>query len=184
MRIVNQKTLNLIKSFEGLHDGDKRTPLLEPQRDPIGIWTIGWGSIWDMQGRRVTRYTPPITLEEAEKLLVKRVQLVSRKINPMLKIYLPDDSFGALVSFAYNVGVGAFRASTLRRRVNSANWADVPRQFRRWNKAGGKILKGLIRRREAEAEQFIEGLLDAGYIIYDSGIYYGKQSHGATGKIS
>ena len=166
-RPVAPEGYDLIKRFESLHDGDPNTPLLEPQRDPVGIWTIGWGSIWDLEGKRVTAHTAPITHDQAEVLLQREVGRHAVGVDRYLDIWLPDLSFAAVVSFAYNLGVGAFRASTLRRRINSGNWWDVPHQFSRWNKAGGRVLRGLVRRRRAEAELFMRGVLQAGYIVVD-----------------
>lgn len=166
--------VDLIKEFEGIHDGDRSTPILEPERDPIGIWTLGWGSILDFHGRPVTANTPGITIEQAEQLLMREILAKSRALNRYVDIWLPDKSFSALVSFSYNLGVGAFRASTLRRRVNSGAFWDVPHQFSRWNKAGGRVLKGLIRRRSAEADLFMTGLDEDGYVVWSQNYLTGS----------
>ena len=170
-RPVVKPGVDLIKQFEGLHDGDKSTAILEPQRDPIGIWTIGWGSIYDLAGRRVTRNTAPITRDMAEMLLRREIRQKAVGVNKLTDVWLPDLSFAALVSFAYNLGIGAYRASTLRQRINAGDWSDVPHQFSRWNKAGGKVFNGLVRRRAAESEMFMRGLLKDGYIIEKEGVY-------------
>ena len=92
-----------------------------------------------------------ITEAEVENLLRQDVATAERAVLRLIHVPLTDEQFDALVSFTYNLGSGALQRSTLRRVINRHHHADVPRQLRRWVYAGGRKLKGLVRRREAEA---------------------------------
>lgn len=142
--------LPLIKEFEGLH--------LTPYLCPAGVPTIGWGSTRDLGGNPITMKTPPITPLVADLMLMKEVFWCELGVYRALKVPLSHKSVGALTSFCYNLGLGALRSSTLLRKINEGDWDEVPRQFMRWNKAGGVVLPGLTRRRTAEADLFMEGL--------------------------
>lgn len=135
----------LCRRFEGLH--------LEPYLDPIGIPTIGYGATFYEDGRRVTLKDPAITKERAEALLMWHLR---RHFLPEVMALCPGADtpprIAALLDFTFNLGAGNLRASTLRRRVNAGLWDEVPAQFMRWNKAGGRVLRGLTRRRQAEVD--------------------------------
>lgn len=136
-------TLALIRRFEGLY----RSPYL----CPAGVPTIGYGATYYEDGTRVQLTDPAITRERAEALLLWHVRNVYL---PMVRRLCPGaDNVGrlaALIDFAFNLGGGNLKASTLRRRVNAQRWAEVPAELRKWNKAGGRVLRGLVSRREAE----------------------------------
>jgi lysozyme len=153
MRKVNKATTDLIKSFESL--------FLKPYLDPINIPTIGYGTIMYEDGSKVTMNDLAITEERAIELLTWEVNEKSDAIEKMVKIEINDNEFGALVSFAYNVGVKALHDSTLLKLLN-ANQAreSVGDQFLRWNKAGGKELAGLTRRRQAERALFLQPIVE------------------------
>lgn len=143
---VNKATLDLIKAFEG----KKLTAYL----DPIKIWTIGYG--------HTTAAGPPavvpgmtITSDEAAAILAVDVGKFSAGVAKYVKVPVNDNQFGAMVSFAYNVGVGAFSRSTLLKKVNAGDFVGASAEFMKWTKAGGVVLKGLIRRREAERALFL-----------------------------
>lgn len=153
------EAVELIKRWEGVHDGNPKTALLEPQKDPIGIPTLGYGAIYGLDGQRVTMDHRAITLDEAKALLMRDLVRFENAVRSLITIPMHPLMFGALVSFTYNLGQGNLRASTLRRRINNQRWEDVPRQFRRWNKAEGKVLRGLTLRRSSEADMFMEGLV-------------------------
>lgn len=141
-----------IKGFEGLHDGDPRTSILEPKRDPIGLWTAGWGHLLT---KDVTAPRPPaITLEEAEEFLEQDINKAARSVLRLVKRPLTDGEYAALIDFVFNLGPGSLQMSTLLRRVNEGDTYmdyDIPYQFMRWVYAGGKKLPGLVKRRAAEA---------------------------------
>lgn len=134
----------LCRPFEGLY--------LRPYLCPAGVPTIGYGSTFYADGSRVQMTDPPITREQAEDLLMHTLR--TRFAPAVARLCPGADTPGrvaALIDFAYNVGEGNLRNSTLRRRVNDGQWDDVPAQLMRWNKAGGRVLAGLTRRRAAEA---------------------------------
>lgn len=157
------QAVELIKSFEGIADGDPTTVNLDPYLCPAGYWTIGWGHVaLDPRGKQIkgaenkalarSVYPGGITKAEAEALLADDVSRFSVGVEQLLKTTISDARFCALVSFAFNVGVGALARSTLLRLVNEGAFDLVPAQFLRWTTAGGKELAGLKRRREAEAK--------------------------------
>jgi lysozyme len=164
VRGINQAGLELIKSFEGILDGDPTTVNIDPYLDPIGIWTIGWGHAISVGGkflrgkenRKAARdlYPGGITLEQAEQLLRGDLLDTCRDVAALVKVPLTDNQFAALVSFGFNVGCGNLGKSTLLRKLNGKDYAGAAAEFARWNKAGGKVLGGLTRRRAAEAALF------------------------------
>lgn len=154
MRKVNKAGIDLIKSFEGL--------FLKPYLDPIKIPTIGYGTIKYENGKSVTMADPAITEERAIELLEWEVNEKAHNVERMVKVQINDNEFAALVSFAYNVGWPALEKSTLMKLLNSnADRAAVADQFLRWNKAGGKELAGLTRRRQAERSLFLQPVVES-----------------------
>lgn len=147
---MNAAGLALLKGFESLHDGDPETPGLEPLRDPVGIWTLGWGAIWDGAGRRVTAATPAISQDEADALLRRDLGHAEQAVAAYVTAPLTANQFAALVDFAYNVGSGMLRASTLRARINRGDPDAAAEELPKWRRAGGRVLPGLVRRRAAE----------------------------------
>lgn len=143
-RQINQKGLNLIRDFEGLR--------LLAYKDPVGILTIGYGHTGDdvKEGQRITSYG-------ADLLLLQDIERFEREVERLVKVPLTDNQFSALVCFVYNIGVGNFTKSTLLKCVNEKRFIDASNEFLRWNKAGGQVLPGLSRRREAERELFLDG---------------------------
>lgn len=139
MRRINEAGLALIKEFEGLR--------LTSYRCPAGVWTVGYGSTGPHVVPGMT-----ITEEEAETLLTDDLRRFEEGVEQLVEVPLNDNQFAALVSFAFNLGLGALSGSTLLRLLNEGDYASVPAQLARWNKAGGKVLAGLSRRREAEGE--------------------------------
>lgn len=121
-----------------------------PYLDPIGIPTIGWGFTRYADGRVVTLLDRPIEPAAADSLLGT---LMSDVLGSCVRLCPGADTPGrlaALADFTYNLGVGRLSASTLRRAVNSGAWGNVPAELRKWRLAGGRILPGLVLRREAE----------------------------------
>ena len=164
MREINQAGLDLIKSFEGIPDGDPTTVNLDAYLDPVGIWTIGWGHairvgndfLRGAQNRARARglYPGGLTIAQAEALLRADLMDTCRDVEAAVKVPISDNQFGALVSFTFNLGAGNFRKSTLLRLVNARQFGPAAGEFQKWNKAGGKVLAGLTRRRVAEATLF------------------------------
>jgi lysozyme len=164
VREICQAGLDLIKSFEGIEDGDPSTVNLDPYLDPVGIWTIGWGHAIrvgndflrgaDNRAKAFALYPGGLTLAQAETLLRADLLTRCRDVSSVLTRNVNDHQFAALVSFAYNCGVANLRQSTLLRLVNSGDFAGAAREFCKWNKSGGQVLPGLTRRRQAEADLF------------------------------
>ena len=164
MRDLNDAGLDLIKSYEGIPDGDPATVNIDPYLDPVGIWTIGWGHAISvggayLRGRQNRKaafdlYPGGITMEQAEALLRGDVLDTCRDVEALVEAPLTDNQYAALVSFTFNLGRGSLAKSTLLRKLNDGDYAGAAAEFPRWNKAGGKVLKGLVERRAAEAELF------------------------------
>ena len=139
MKIVYEG-LKMIKHFEGLE--------LNAYQCAAGVWTIGYGHTKGVQQGMV------ISEETADEMLVEELKEFENYINDMVNCTLNQNQFDALVSWVYNLGPANLQASTLLNVLNAGDYAGVPAQIKRWNKAGGKVLEGLTRRREAEADLF------------------------------
>jgi lysozyme len=135
-----------IRKFEGL----KLTAYL----CPANVWTIGYGSTFYENGSKVQQ-GDKITLDRADRLLLEMVKRFEISVKGLVKSNINDNQLGALTSFAFNVGVGALSKSTLLKKVNTnPDDPTIRNEFMRWTKAGGKVLKGLVTRREAEANLY------------------------------
>ena len=137
---ISQEGLSLIKKFEGCE--------LKAYRCAANVLTIGYGSTKNV------KEGDTITQEEADKLLLHEMKEYEGYINDMVKSDLKQNEFDALVSWVFNLGPSNLSSSTLLNRLNNKMWDDVPNQIKRWNKAGGEVKQGLVRRREAEALLF------------------------------
>lgn len=144
---LSQKGLELIKSFEGLS--------LVPYVCAGGINTIGYGNTYYTNGKKVSLQDPKITALQAEELLRNSLSNYEKAVDSFCRDDISQSQFDALVSFCYNVGTGNLQKSTLIKKVN-ANPKDVTiaDEFMKWNKAKGTVLKGLTRRRQAEANLY------------------------------
>lgn len=140
---ISQVGINLIKAFEGCR--------LNSYKCQAGILTIGYGHT----GLDV-KTGQTITLKQAEELLVKDLQKFVKGVNEAVKTEITQNQFDALVSFAYNCGLGALRESTLLKLVNKKQFEAASLEFAKWNKGGGKVLAGLTRRRKTEHDLFIK----------------------------
>ena len=134
----------LCRRFEGFY--------AQPYLCPAGVPTIGYGATHYLDGRPVRMSDPAITRDQAEQLLLAMIRKTYLPAVQQLCPAVTDaNRLAALIDFTFNLGAGNLRASTLRRRVNAGEWEDVPAQLMRWNKAGGRVLRGLTIRRQAEA---------------------------------
>jgi lysozyme len=142
---MTEEGLALIRRFEGFRG--------EAYRCPAGVWTIGYGHTSQAGPPRVT---PGMRMSEAEAeaVLARDVQEFARAVTAALRRDVSPQQFSALVSFAYNVGAGAFTRSSVLKAVNEGDMEAVPARLRLWVKADGRTLQGLVRRREAEAALF------------------------------
>jgi len=154
MRKVNKAGIELIKGFEGL--------FLKPYLDPIKIPTIGYGTIKYENGAKVSMKDPAITEERAVELLQWEVDMKAAAVEKMVKVALNDNEFAALASFSYNVGSSALEKSTLMKLLNAgSDRKAIADQFLRWDKAGGQVLPGLTRRRQAERSLFLQPVVES-----------------------
>ena len=146
---ISDNGLNLIKEFEGLE--------LSPYLDAVYVSTIGWGNTYYENNVKVKMTDNPITEERAEELLRNIVNNdFASFVNRYVKVDLTQNQFDALVSFIYNLGHVNFRNSTLLKKINNKDFIGASNEFMRWNRAGGKVLNGLTRRRLAEKELFLK----------------------------
>ena len=145
-RRINQAVLNLIKEFEGFRS--------KAYLCPAKVWTIGYGSTFYPNGRRV-KSGDVIDHTQGEELLKATVKTFEEGVDRAVKVPLTNNQFLALVSFAFNVGLGAFRGSTLLRVLNRGNYQEAANQLLRWDRANGRRLAGLTRRRKAERSPFL-----------------------------
>lgn len=145
--------LQLIKQFEGFRS--------TAYKCPAGVWTIGYGSTFYLDGNRV-KEGDTITEKDAEILLGKMVEDFRLKVLKIVPKTLPNKAIDALVSFAYNCGVGALQRSTLLKKIkeNPLNLKGVEKEFAKWNKGGGKVLQGLVKRRKLEFEMYENAILE------------------------
>jgi len=142
-RKINTHGLDFIKQWEGMR--------LEAYKCSAGVWTIGYGHT------RTARPGLHITREKAEALLIEDLRVFEAAVDDAVMVPLTNNQFAALVSWTFNVGVGAMRQSTLVKRLNDGDYASVPAQLARWNKVKGKPNTGLANRRAAEAGLWARG---------------------------
>ena len=165
---ICQEAIDLIKEFESLHDGDLSKIGLQPKLCPSGVATVGWGhALLNDSGeflrgkeglKEAYHLYGSLSEKDAEALLAQDLAEFAIGVNKLVEVYLTDKQFGACVSLAYNIGLPAFKNSTVLRKVNSGDFKEAADAFLLWNKANGKVLAGLVRRRKAERLLFLSGL--------------------------
>lgn len=139
-----QVAAELCRRFEGFYS--------RPYLCPASVATIGYGATFYESGERVTLKDPALNRKQAEALLLWMVR--TRYLPSVVKLCPGVDNpyrLAALIDFAFNLGAGNLKSSTLRRKVNAGQWEDVPVELRKWVNGGGRVLPGLVKRREAEA---------------------------------
>jgi len=137
---LGEKGTEILKYFEGCR--------LEAYQDSVGVWTIGYGHTKGvLEGMTITQ-------EGAEQLLQTELEEYEGYIEKYVTVPLTQNQFDALVVWVYNLGPTNFRNSTLLKELNAGNYNAAGQEITRWNKAGGKVLAGLVKRREAEAQLF------------------------------
>ena len=137
---ISKEGIALIKKFEGCE--------LQSYQDSVGVWTIGYGHTKGVaKGLKITQ-------EEAEAMLDTELSEYEEYVETLVKVGLSQCQFDALVAWTYNLGPTNLKNSTMLTVLNQARYEDVPSEMKRWNKAGGEVLQGLVRRREAEALLF------------------------------
>lgn len=155
MKKINKKGLELIKHFEGCK--------LSVYLDAVGLPTVGYGHM-----DKTMKVGTKITQEEANRLLEEDVARFERGVEELVTVQLNSNEFSALVCFSFNVGLEALKSSTLLKKVNGKSDAAA-QEFLKWTRAGGKVLPGLVRRRQAEMELFLEPVVIGGN-AYEDGV--------------
>ena len=136
--------VELCKAYEGFSS--------KPYLCPAGVATIGYGSTHYGYNMPVTLHDVHITREEAKKLLLNEINKVALgvlRLCPVLASY--NNKLNAVVDFSYNLGLGRLQTSTLRRKINEQKWDEACTELLKWNRGGGRVLTGLVKRRKAEA---------------------------------
>jgi lysozyme len=137
---TSQEGIALIKKFEGCE--------LEAYQCSANVWTIGYGHTAGVSEGDVC------TQEDADRMLAEDLEEFEGYVKEAVDVSLEQHNFDALVAWTYNLGPGSLQSSTMLKRLNEENFNEVPNEMRRWNKSGGQVLDGLVRRREAEALLF------------------------------
>ena len=141
---ASQELVDFIKTFEKFSG--------VPYKDAGGILTIGYGHVI-LSGEKFDS----ITELQGEEILRKDLTKAENAVKRGITSPLAQNQYDALVSFAFNTGNGGVNGSTLQKRINSGDYTSVPDEMKRWNKVGGKVVKGLVNRREDEVEMFRDG---------------------------
>ena len=137
---ISEEGKALIKKFEGCK--------LEAYKCPAGVWSIGFGFTKDVKEGDTW------SQDHAEHMLDVELEEYEGYINDLVDVPLEQHQFDALVAWVYNLGAGNLISSTLLIKLNAKEYADIPHEIQRWNKAAGEVLEGLVRRRKAEALLF------------------------------
>ena len=144
--VITNKLKELVKEFEGCK--------LKAYKCPAGIWTIGYGNTQYENGKAV-KEGEVISLERAEQLLEVILIKFVQQVGELVKSKVNQNKKDALTDFAYNCGVGNLRSSTLLKKVNAdPNDKTIRAEFEKWTRANGKVLNGLVKRRNAEANLY------------------------------
>lgn len=140
---IDQAGIGAIKAHEGFRN--------KAYKDSGGVWTIGYGHTGGV------RKGNTISLQEGENFLRQDLKTAISGVVDNVKVPLTQNQFNALVSFVFNVGVGAFKKSTMLRHLNKGDYARAAAEFPRWKYVSGKVSKGLVNRRAAERKMFTKG---------------------------
>ncbi len=161
---VIKECVGLAKKHEGLYTLNKKDGLVYAYHDPVGYPTIGYGNLLSMQKYGDLSKYAPKTIAECEKdleaELLEKMKIVV-KMSPVLA--KPENAYRlvAITDFAFNIGQGDYQESTLKKRVDAEDWDRAVVEIKRWNKADGKVLRGLVKRRADEAALLLREVEDA-----------------------
>lgn len=144
---TSNKGKAIIKQYEGFRS--------KPYLCPANVPTIGYGATYYLDGSKVKLSDPAISEADADRLLDKMLLKYEQAVGRYTQVPLTQNQFDALVSFCYNVGAENLRTSTLLKKLNAKDYARAGDQFLRWNHGGGKVLQGLVNRRNAERKLFL-----------------------------
>lgn len=144
MMVISDKCVFMVAKFEGFR--------AKPYLCPAGKPTVGYGNTYYLDGRKVKLTDPAINKEGALVLLRFTLANFAEQVKKVVTKELTQNQFDAIVSFVYNIGIGAFKKSTILKLINAnPNDPNIAAQFKRWNKGGGKVLNGLVKRRAEES---------------------------------
>ncbi|WP_353161960.1 lysozyme [Acinetobacter guillouiae] len=143
---ISNTGINLIRGFEDLR--------LKAYDDGVGVWTIGYGTT-AINGVAVKK-GDTCTVDQAKSYMAQDLKKFESAVNTAVKVTLNQNQFDALVSLTYNIGIGAFKSSTLLKKLNAKDYKGAAEQFPRWNRGGGRVLNGLVKRRKIEMELFLK----------------------------
>lgn len=149
MKEALRSAVALAKEFEGLK--------LSPYLCPAGVPTIGYGTVWKPDGTKVTLNDPAITKATAELWLITTLEgicISAAKASPVLTTN--ENAWGAITDFIYNLGLSRYKASTLKKRIDEQDYTAAGNELLRWVRAGGKVLPGLVKRRQAERKLMLK----------------------------
>ena len=147
MRHINERGIQIIKSFEGIS--------LKPYLCPANVWTVGYGATRSSTGGPIDLDMEPISETEAEALLLHDLGSSEGWVSRLIKTALTENQYSALTSFTFNVGAGALQRSTLRMKLNRGEYQGAADEFPKWRIAGSRILAGVVRRRAAGRALFL-----------------------------
>ena len=139
----SQKCIDLVKYFEGFED--------KAYLCPANVWTIGYGRTRNVKEGDI------VSEPQAERDLQEELIEFGEQVHRVVDSELTQQEFDALTSWTYNLGVGNLQSSTLLKKLNAGDKDSVPSEMLRWNKAAGKVLAGLTKRRQAEADLWLKG---------------------------
>lgn len=145
---VSDNCIKMIKHHEGVR--------LKPYRDPIGLYTVGVGHLIGDGKSLPVEWFRTLTMDEVDELLKKDLAKFERGVLRLCPNHLTQSRFDALVSFAFNVGLGNLQSSTLRQKHNRGDILGAAKEFLKWNKAGGKVFRGLTVRRQDESSLYLQ----------------------------
>jgi lysozyme len=149
MKQALSSAVELAKHFEGLR--------LSPYLCPAGVPTQGYGTVWKPDGTKVNLHDPAITEATAEPWLITTLEDICinlAKVSPVL--VMNENAWGAIADFVYNLGISRYKSSTLKKRIDKEDFQGAGVELLRWNRAGGRVLAGLVRRRQAERELMLQ----------------------------
>ena len=146
---VSQRGIDMLKHHEGVR--------CKPYRDCVGLWTVGVGHLIGDGKSLPDEWNKTFTMEEVDALLRKDLARFERGVQKFCPVPLKQGEFDALVSFSFNLGLGVLQRSTLRQKILRDDKKGAAEEILKYNKAGGKIVKGLVNRRNDEYQLFLRG---------------------------
>jgi lysozyme len=146
---VSQRAIDMLKHHEGVR--------CKPYRDCVGLWTVGVGHLIGDGKSLPKEYNRTFSMEEVDALLRKDLARFERGVSKFCPVPLKQGEFDSLVSFSFNLGLGVLQRSTLRQKILRGDKKGAAEEILKYNKAGGKIVKGLVTRRNDEYQLFLRG---------------------------